>query len=133
MVLVDTCVIINYLKNIDDEYTNAFMLLLENKYPFGINNFIYHEVLQGAKSEKEYEILKNALQNFHFYELKGRESYEKAAQINVKCRKMGITIQDKTNLIIAQTAIDNDVMLLTSDRDFYNLAKAVPELKIFEI
>lgn len=133
MVLIDTSVIINYLKNVDDQYTNTLTFLIDNKYPIGINNYIYQEILQGAKSEKEYEILKQYLNQFHFYQLSGKSSYEAAAMMNVQCRNSGITIRSTINLLIAQTAIENDILLLTYDSDFYNMAKVIPQLRIFEI
>ena len=133
MVLIDTSVIINYLKNVDDQYTNTLTFLIDNKYPIGINNFIYQEILQGAKSEKEYEILKQYLNQFHFYQLSGKSSYEAAAMMNVQCRNSGIIIRSTIDLLIAQTAIENDILLLTYDSDFYNMAKVIPQLRIFEI
>ena len=133
MVLIDTSVIINYLKNVDDQYTNTLTFLIDNKYPIGINNYIYQEILQGAKSEKEYEILKQYLNQFHFYQLSGKSSYEDAAMMNVQCRNSGITIRSTIDLLIAQTAIENDILLLTYDSDFYNMAKVIPQLRIFEI
>ncbi|MBS7260506.1 MAG: PIN domain-containing protein [Treponema sp.] len=133
MVLIDTSVIINYLKNVDDQYTNTLTFLIDNKYPIGINNYIYQEILQGAKSEKEYEILKQYLNQFHFYQLSGKSSYEAAAMMNVQCRNSGITIRSTIDLLIAQTAIENDILLLTYDSDFYNMAKVIPQLRIFEI
>jgi len=36
------------------------------------------------------------------------------------------------NLLIAQTAIENDLFLLHNDSDFTNKAKAIKELKIYE-
>ena len=33
MVLIDTLVLINYLKNVEDQYTNALNTLIENHYP----------------------------------------------------------------------------------------------------
>lgn len=133
MVLIDTSVIINYLKNVDDQYTNTLTFLIDNKYPIGINNYIYQEILQGAKSEKEYEILKQYLNQFHFYQLSGKSSYEAAAMMNVQCRNSGIIIRSTIDLLIAQTAIENDILLLTYDSDFYNMAKVIPQLRIFEI
>lgn len=133
MVLVDTSVLINYLKNVEDEYSNALNILIENHYPIGINNFIYMEILQGAKSPKEYEILKKYLSQFHFYALKDDSSYEKAALLKVVCKNKGITVRSTIDLLIVQTAIDNEVMLLANDSDFYNMAKAVSDLKMFEV
>ena len=133
MVLVDTSVLINYLKNVEDKFSNALNILIENHYPIGINNFIYMEILQGAKSPKEYEILKKYMSQFHFYELKDDSSYEKAAMLKVVCKNKGITVRSTIDLLIAQTAIDNEVMLLANDSDFTNMAKVAHELKIFEV
>lgn len=133
MVLVDTSVLINYLKNVEDEYSNALNILIENNYPIGINNYIFQEILQGARGKREYEILKEYLSKFHFYELKGKESYEQAALLNIRCREKGVTIRSTIDLLIAQTSIDNDIMLLANDSDYTNMAKAIPELKIFEV
>lgn len=133
MVLIDTSVLINYLKNKDDKYTNALNILLENNYPIGINNLIYQEILQGAKSEKELIILKNYLSQFHFYELSGKSSYEKAAILNIKCRQKGVTIRSSIDLLIAQTAIENEILLLADDSDYKNMANVIPELHLFEV
>lgn len=133
MVLIDTSVLINYLKNREDKFTNALNILIENNYPIGINNFVYQEILQGAKSEKEYNILKEYLSQFHFYELKGKSSYENAALLSVKCRRKGVTVRSTVDLLIAQTAIENDVMLLADDSDYISLAKVIPELQLFEV
>lgn len=91
------------------------------------------EILQGAKSPKEYEILKKYLSKFHFYALKDDSSYEKAALLKMVCKNKGITIRSTIDLLIVQTAIDNEVMLLANDSDFYNMAKAVADLKMFEV
>ena len=53
--------------------------------------------------------------------------------MNVKCRTKGITIRSTIDLLIAQTAIDNEVMLLANDSDFTNMAKVISELKLFEV
>ncbi len=133
MVLIDTSVLINYLKNKEDKYTNALNILIENNYPVGINNLIYQEILQGAKSEKEFNLLKEYLSQFHFYELKGKSSYENAALMNIKCRKKGLTVRSTVDLLIAQIAIENDIMLLADDSDYISLAKVIPELQLFEV
>jgi len=54
MILVDTSVLIDFFKGIENKPTRKFKKILTQKIPFGINSFIYQEVLQGAKSEQEY-------------------------------------------------------------------------------
>ena len=52
MILVDTSVLINYLKDQKTEAVEQFEYILDKSLPYGINTFIYQEVLQGAKTDK---------------------------------------------------------------------------------
>ena len=62
----------------------------------------------------------------------GKDSYEQAVLMNFNCRRSGITIRSTIDLLIAWTAIEHDACLLQKDMDFVNLAKVVPELKLYE-
>jgi predicted nucleic acid-binding protein len=103
-----------------------------NNIPYGINNHIYLELLQGARNESEYTILKEYLNTLPFYELKyGKKSYENAALLNIKCREHGITIRSTIDLVIAETAIENNLYILHNDNDYTNMAKVIPELRTY--
>ena len=133
MILVDTSVLIAYLKNQNIKSVEQFEYILDKKLPYGINTFIYQEILQGAKTDKEYNLLKEYFETIPLYYLKyGKESYEQAALINVRCREKGITISSTIALLIAETAIENDLYLLHDDNDFTNMAKVIKELKLYE-
>ena len=133
MILVDTSVIINYLKDQKTEAVEQFEYILDKNLPYGINTFIYQEVLQGAKTDKEYNLLKEYFETIPLYHLKyGKKSYEQAALINIRCRENGITIRSMIDLLIAETAIENDLYLLHDDNDFINIAKVIKELKLYE-
>ena len=133
MILVDTSVLINYLKDQKNEAVKQFEYILEKSLPYGINTFIYQEILQGAKTNKEYNLLKEYFETIPLYHLKyDKESYEQAALINIRCRENGITIRSMIDLLIAETAIENDLYLLHGDNDFINIAKVIKELKLYE-
>jgi predicted nucleic acid-binding protein len=132
MILVDTSVFISYFKGIDNEAVGKFEKVLSNNIPFGINNFIYQELLQGVANEKDFNKLKEYLDTQIFYEFKnGRKSYEEAALIYYKCRKAGFTVRSTIDLLIAQTAIGNNLLLLHNDVDFINISKVIKELKLY--
>ena len=96
------------------------------KIPFGINSFIYQEVLQGAKTEEEYNTLKTYLITQHFFHPKDPvDSFTRAARIYFDCRKNGITIRSTIDCIIAQTAIEHKLHLLHNDRDFEAMSKVI--------
>jgi len=133
MILVDTSVLIDYFKGIESQPAIIFDNIIENKIPYGINDLIYQEVLQGSKTSKEFETLKEYLESLPFYYLQfGRDSYERAALLNFQCRRNGITIRSTIDLLIAETAIENNLYVLHKDGDFDNISKIIPELKIYQ-
>lgn len=131
MILVDTSVLINFFKGVKNESSQKFETVLRHGIPFGINSFIFQEVLQGAASKKEFSILKKYLSTQRFYHLKDPiNSYVNAAELCMKCRKKGITIRSTIDFLIAQTVIEHDLMLLHNDNDFVAMSEIVP-LKFF--
>jgi predicted nucleic acid-binding protein len=132
MIIVDTSILIGYFNGTESAPYNKMDFIIDNDIPYGINNHVYLELLQGAKDQSEYDILKAYLITLPFYELKyGNKSYENAALLNIKCREHGITIRSTIDLIIAETALENNLYILHNDNDYANMAKIITELKIY--
>lgn len=130
MILIDTSVLIDFLKGKKTEKTNKLDEIIATGLPFGICSFTYQEVLQGARTEKEFRTLRLYLHSQTFYELQhGLESYENTARMYMQCRRKGITIRSTTDLLIAQIAIENGLYLLHDDTDYTRLAELFKELK----
>lgn len=131
MILVDTSILIDYLRDNENSAIQKFQHILDHNIPFGINSFIYQEVLQGVKSEKDFQEVKEYLDTQNFYSLKDeKDSFAAAAKIYFVCRKKGIIIQSTIDCLIIQTALENDLFLLHNDADFDRAAKIVG-LKVF--
>lgn len=129
MILVDTSVFINFFRGRETAGTAYLDSLIASGEEFCINEFIYQELLQGAKDEKEFATLKSYLSEVPLYSLKlGVQSYENAALLNFRCRRKGITIRSTIDLLIAETAIENNIPLLHDDEDFTNMARVIMEL-----
>ena len=132
MILVDTSVLIDFFKGGKHERTETFGKVLHHGIPFGISAFIYQEVLQGARSEKEYRVLRKYLAGQRYYHPKDPiDSFAEAAMIYFKCRRKGLTIRSTIDCLIARTAIEHDLYLLHNDNDFDAMAHIVP-LKTYE-
>lgn len=132
MVLVDTSVLIDFLKDIDNSATEKFNTLEENKIPFGITSLIYQEVLQGASSENAFNSLKEYLSSQTFYDpIDLNLEAELAAKIYFKCRKSGITVRSTIDCSIVQTCLTHNLYLLHNDSDFTSIKKIVKDLKIY--
>ena len=127
MILVDTSILIDFFKGKAHEGTTKFDSVLLKSIPFGINSIIFQEVLQGSRSEKEYKLLKDYLSKQTFFHPKDAvESFADAARIYFDCRKAGITIRSTIDCIIAQTALEHDLLLLHNDRVFHAMTNVLP-------
>lgn len=131
MILVDTSVLIDFFRGAKNETARKLEWVLQQGIPFGINSFIFQEVLQGAASKKEYTLLDTYLRTQRFYHLKEPiESYAGAARICMDCRKKGITVRTTIDCLIVETALEHDLLLLHNHSDFTAMATVVP-LKVY--
>ena len=96
----------------------------------GISDLIYMEILQGAKSKAGFNKLQRYFSTQQFYGFSdSQNSYEAAAFMCFSCRRQGITVRSSIDCLIAQCAMENELILLHHDRDFKNLEKVVPQLR----
>ena len=106
---------------------------LDNKEPCGISIYTYAEVLQGAKSKKEFIVLESHLSAFTIYYLSNEtEPYKAASKIFLDLRNKGKTIRSTLDILIAETAIANGLYLLHNDRDFDVISESVSDLMIYK-
>jgi len=132
VILVDTSVLIDFLKGQDNPPVQKFVQVIDREIPFGISPLIFLEVLQGAAAEKDFKLLRQYLQSQAFYDLRdGRDSYARAAWISLELRRKGMAVGSSVDCLIAQTAIDNDLYLLHNDSDFDRI-KQVSRLKTWD-
>ena len=127
MILVDTSVLIDFFKGVDTAARSRFEEVLRRPLPFGITSFIFQEVLQGAASEKEYGLLRQYLESQRLYHpLDPVASFAEAARIYMMCRKKGVTVRSTIDCLVAQTALEHDLLLFHNDRDFDAMASVIP-------
>ena len=108
MILVDTSVLIGFLKGQTDEKTQLFEEVLTLNIPFGISSYTFQEVLQGARDENEYQQLQDYLSTQIIYFLpEETATYEKAARMYFELRRKGITPRSTIDILIALTAMEN--------------------------
>ena len=117
MILVDTSVWIDYFNGRKNGYTNALdNALIESTVAIG--DLIFLEILQGFRSDKDYNRAKTTLNTLDQYELLNQELALKCADNYRSLRKKRITIRRTNDVIIATFCIENGLPLLFSDRDF---------------
>ncbi len=132
MYLVDTSVWIDYFRGKENKATLYFIDILDKKLSFGINGLIYQEILQGAKSVTDFDKLSVYLSTQYFFHPTDEiMTYQSAAQLYFSCRRVGLTPRSSIDCLIAQIAIEHNLILLHNDKD-YNLIKQVaPQLTLY--
>lgn len=131
MLLIDTSIWIDYLRGRENRAATRFAEVLERGYPYGITSVIYQEVLQGAASSEDFDRLDEYLSTQRFYQPRDLiVSYRAAASLFFRCRREGITVRSTIDCLIAQVAIEHELLLLHNDRDFDQIARVIPQLRI---
>lgn len=130
MYLVDTSVWIDYLRGRDCAHVEFLRGLLPHPLVVGITHLIYTEILQGARGPAAFDRLRAHYGGQRFYVFADAvESYAAAARMHLHCRSEGVTVRSTVDCLVAQCAIESDLVLVHNDMDFKRIASVVPRLK----
>jgi len=117
VILVDSSVWIDYFNGISTWQTDSLDNYLSN-VPVVIGDLILTEVLQGFRSNKDFETAKNFLGALPFRQIGGYNVAIQSAQNYRSLRKAGVTVRKTIDVIIATFCIIEGLTLLHDDRDF---------------
>lgn len=99
-VIVDTSAWIEYFNKGKSELANRVRKIIEEDLLMLIGP-VFAELLQGAKNEKEYEQLKNNLDELYFVQT-DKEDWGEAGNLSFKLKKNGYTLP-LTDYLIASS------------------------------
>ncbi len=117
VILIDSSVWIDYFNGIPTWQTDLLDNYLSN-VPVVIGDLILTEVLQGFRSNKDYETAKTFLNALPFRQMGGYDVAIQSAQNYRLLRKAGVTVRKTIDIIIATFCIMEGLTLLHDDRDF---------------
>jgi len=125
MILVDSSVWIDYFNGKPTWQTDLLDHYLSD-VPIIMGDLILTEVLQGFKSDKDFETAKSFLTALPFRQMGGYNIAIQSAQNYRKLRKVGITVRKTIDVIIATFCIVEGFTLLHDDRDFDPISSQFP-------
>ena len=117
MILVDSSVWIDYFNGVPTWQTNSLDDCLSNVLVV-TGDLILPEVLQGFRSDKDFETAKNFLSDLPFRQIGGYNVAIQSAQNYRSLRKAGVTVRKTIDVIIATFCIIEGLTLLHDDHDF---------------
>jgi predicted nucleic acid-binding protein len=125
MILVDSSVWIDYFNGESTWQTDLLDEYL-SFIPIIMGDLILTEVLQGFRSEKDFDTAKTFLDALPFRQMGGYRVAVESARNYRKLRKAGITVRKTIDVIIATFCIIEGLTLLHDDRDFDPIASHFP-------
>lgn len=129
MILCDTSIWVRYFRRSKDSRVQAFITLLLNDQVC-INEFIYAEILQGIRDDKQFNGVKTLLDSLIILPHKGMDTVNKAIQVYRTCNKKTQRLTKTIDAFIAVTAIEHRLELFHFDKEFDVIAEYYP-LKIY--
>ena len=132
MVIVNSSVWIDYFIGVPKWQTDLLDNYLSN-VPIVVGYLILTEVLQGFRSNKDYETAKTFLSALPFRQMGGYNVAIQSAQNYRPLRKAGVTVRKTIDITIATYSIIEGLTLLHDDRDFDPMASHFPLKTIFNV
>ncbi len=117
MIFVDSSVWINYFNDASCSEVGKLDASL-GITPIAIGDLSLTEVLQGFKSDRDFKTAKELLTSLVVFNILDTSLALKSADNFRFLRKKGITIRKTVDVIIATFCIENDIPLLSIDKDF---------------
>ena len=117
MILVDSSVWIDFFRGNDTPQVDRLDALLARER-IGVGDLILAEVLQGCRTERDFDLARKTLGNFELVELVGADIALQAAKNFRILRGLGFTVRKTIDTVIATKCIEAGYPLLHSDRDF---------------
>jgi hypothetical protein len=117
MLLVDSTVWIDYFNGRRTAHTDYLDRILTSEIIL-VGDLILAEVLQGFRSQAEFELAKQALLRFTQVSLVSTALAVKSAHNYRSLRQLGVTPRKTIDCLIATACIENGYSLLHTDSDF---------------
>lgn len=125
--IFDTSTWINFTKGIISIETNllANYLEIEENLIF-ISPTIIQEFLMGLRSGFDFQYYNSLFRKLNNVNENWHETSISAAKLYFDLRKKGVKIRKSTDCLIAQVAIQNNILLVHNDSDFELIAQNSP-------
>ena len=122
MIVVDSSVWIDVLRNVDSAAVRKLQALDDDDPGILIGDIILFEVLQGARDARHATRVEWKLRRFPIAPMLNAGLAVRAAQNHRYLRSRGITIRKMADLIIGTFCTARDHLLLHNDHDFEPMA-----------
>jgi predicted nucleic acid-binding protein len=124
MILIDTNILIDYLKGTDSILTDLF-----EKEELALCGIVLAELLHGVNSNHDKQLIHNAIKDFKWISIEDNIWNSVGNNLN-QLRKNGLNIPFQ-DAILATLCIENNIKIATNDKHFKKIAAILTDLQIY--
>ncbi len=129
--IVDTSAFIELLRNTGSPTHRRLERALQRVEPLCVPAVVMQEVLQGARSIRDFARLQSQMETLPLFEPGDlADMHRHAALLYARCRWQGLPVRSPIDCIVAACALEADLPLLANDRDFAAIASIEPRLRL---
>jgi predicted nucleic acid-binding protein len=121
MIVVDSCVWADYFNGTTAPSTDRLDEALSAEEDIAVLPIVVTEILQGFRSDTAFETARSFLVALPVV-YPTLSTHVRAARLYRTLRGQGLTVSRSVDCLIAQTCLDHDAELLSSDADFRRIA-----------
>lgn len=130
MYLVDTSVWVDFFKANSNPAVERLKMLLTVGIEIGLTTTILQEILQGTADNRQFTKYLSYFETQSIYWPQDPvDTAVTAARLYFDCRRHGIIIRSSNDCLIAQIALEHDLILLHNDEDFRRIGRVLKALK----
>ena len=123
MLVVDSSVWIDFFRDAPAPAVDELARCMEKSdTEIIVPDLVLYEVLRGFREERALRQARLLLQTLHIEPCGGEDLALAAAEHYRQLRARGITVRSSVDVLVAAFCIDNDYLLLHSDRDYDAIA-----------
>lgn len=124
MIVVDTSIWVNLYRDRTGQVA-TFLAVAVGSESVAFPPFVVTELLQGARSEAEWDALSKEIGRIPKLDLPS-SIWTDAARIYFDLQRRALTVRSTVDCLIAQLCLTHDCLLLHNDRDFERIAEVRP-------
>lgn len=122
--IFDTSVWVNFINGTENRQVQRLEDTIRQQPAFVLlTPTIMQEILQGLRSETDFSRTQTILAAFPVLAPDWRTISIEAARLYFDLRRKGVTIRKSTDCLIAQVALQTDVLLVHNDTDFDQISR----------
>ena len=123
--VVDSNTWADFFNGIDSPHLQRLDTALEQEEDLAVLPIIISEVLQGFRTDSDFEGARRILVSFPVI-YPTVQCHVRAARLFRSLRRKGVTVRGAVDCVIAQTCLDIKAELLSPDADFKHIARNTP-------